>query len=141
VLRKRSFGVSPETRLSVAAYEPAVTERVYRLLSEAAAEALETGYAVAADAVFLRPDERDRIGKIAAEKGVRFTGLWLEAPPEMLARRIHGRENDASDADVEVMRRQAGLDPGPMAWRRVDARGELADTIARAHAILSADAT
>jgi hypothetical protein len=141
VLRKRSFGVSPETRLPAAAYEPAMSERVYRMLSAEAAETLAGGYAVLADAVFLRPEERQAIGEVARSKGVAFTGLWLEAAPESLARRIEGREQDASDADVEVMRRQAALDPGPIGWRRIDAGGGIEHTVEQAREILAADAT
>jgi aminoglycoside phosphotransferase family enzyme/predicted kinase len=139
VLRKRSFGVSPETRLPAAAYEPAVSERVYRMLCEESAETLESGYAVLADAVFLRPEERADIGKVAAEKGVRFTGLWLEAEPDLLARRLQGRRNDASDAGVTVMRAQSSFDPGRIPWHRIDASGDLANTADQAQAILDAE--
>ena len=141
VLRKRSFGVAPETRLPAAAYERAITERVYRALGDEAAETLAGGYPVLADAVFLRPEERSAIEEVARAKGVRFTGLWLEATPEMLARRIESRERDASDADVDVMRRQSMLDPGPITWHRVDAGGDSERTAERASAILAADAT
>ena len=141
VLRKRSFGVSPETKLPAAAYEPAVSDRVYRLLYREAAETLSAGYAVVADAVFLRPEERDAVAAIAREKGLRFTGFWLDAAPEILARRIEGREKDASDADVAVMRRQTALDPGPIAWHRIDAGSDLSLTVEQARRILASDAT
>jgi hypothetical protein len=118
-----------------------MSERVYRMLSAEAAETLAGGYAVLADAVFLRPEERQAIGEVARSKGVAFTGLWLEAAPESLARRIEGREQDASDADVEVMRRQAALDPGPIGWRRIDAGGGIEHTVEQAREILAADAT
>jgi len=141
VLRKRSFGVAPETRLPAAAYAPEVSERVYRRLYEEAAETLAGGYAVVADAVFLRPDERDAIGKVAGDKGSPFTGLWLDASPEVLARRIQDRGKDASDADVGVMRRQTALDPGPIAWHRIDAGGDLSRTLEQARAIVSRPST
>jgi hypothetical protein len=141
VLRKRSFGVAPETRLPPAAYAPEVSERVYRGLYEEAAETLAGGYAAVADAVFLRPDERAAIGAAAADNGVRFIGLWLEASPEALAERIHGRGKDASDADVGVMRRQTALDPGPIAWHRIDAGGDLSRTLEQARAIVSRPST
>ncbi|HEV3175309.1 MAG TPA: AAA family ATPase [Stellaceae bacterium] len=141
VLRKQYFGVSPETRLPALAYERAATEQVYRSLCEQAAETLAGGYAVLADAVFLRPDERHAIGEVARAKGVRFTGLWLEAAPDRLARRIQSREHDASDATVAVMRRQAALDPGPITWHPIDAGGEIERTTEQARSILVADAT
>jgi aminoglycoside phosphotransferase family enzyme/predicted kinase len=141
VLRKRSFGVPPETRLPAAAYAREVSERVYRGLYEEAAETLAGGFAVVTDAVFLRPDERYAIGAVAAAKGIRFTGLWLEASPEVLARRIQGRGKDASDADVGVMRWQTALDPGPIAWHRIDAGGDLTRTLEQARAIVSGPPT
>ena len=141
VLRKRSFGVSPETRLPAAAYENAVTEQVYRRLDAESADALSSGYAAIADAVFLRPEERHAIEGAAVGKSVRFTGLWLDAAPEILARRIEGRGKDASDADVEVMRRQSALDAGPIAWHRIDAGGDLSLTVEQARRILASDAT
>ena len=141
VLRKRSFGVSPETKLPAAGYEAAVTEQVYRGLCEEATKALSGGYAVIADAVFLRPDEREAIGGIARDKGIPFAGFWLEAEPETLARRIEGRENDASDADVTVMRRQTALDAGLMKWHRIDAGGDLSRTAQQVRAILTSNPT
>jgi aminoglycoside phosphotransferase family enzyme/predicted kinase len=141
VLRKRGLGVAPETRLPASAYGREATKRVYRTLCGEATETLAGGYAVLADAVFLRPEERQAIGEVAAVKGVRFTGFWLEAAPELLARRIEGRKNDASDADVAVMRRQTTLDPEPITWHRIDAGGDLSRTAERVRAILEADAT
>lgn len=140
VLRKRSFGVSPETRMPAAAYEREVTERVYRALCEEAARTLAGGYAAVADAVFLRPDDRRSIGEVARAEAVRFTGFWLEATPEILARRIESRERDASDADVEVMRRQATLAPGAITWHRIDAGVDLERISEQARTILAADA-
>jgi len=141
VLRKRSFGVSPETPLPASAYERAVTEQVYRALYEEAAQTLDSGYAALADAVFLRPEERQAIAEVAVHKGIRFDGLWLEAPPDQLARRIESRTNDASDADVAVMRKQTTFDPGPIAWHRIDASGDLARTAEQARAALAAAPT
>ena len=141
VLRKRAFGVSPETRLPETAYERAMSNRVYRLLYDEAAETLHGGFAAIADAVFLHPSERHAIGEVAAASGIRFSGLWLEAAPELLTSRIEGREQDASDADVAVMRRQTALDPGPISWHRIDAGGGLSRTVEQARAILTGDAT
>ena len=140
-LRKRSFSVTPETRLPASAYEHEATERVYRALYDEAQETLAGSYAVLADAVFLRPEERHAIEEVAGGKGVRFDGLWLEAPPEHLARRIEARKNDASDADVAVMRRQLTLDPGRIAWHRIDAGGDLARTVEQARVVLAREPT
>jgi predicted kinase len=67
---------------------------------------------------------------------VAFTGLWLEAPAAILEERIAGRRGDASDATVEVLRRQLAYDLGPIAWHRVDAAADPAAVAARAAAVL-----
>jgi hypothetical protein len=137
VLRKRAFGVAPETRLPPEAYDRGTTDRVYRELCSEAAEALAAGYAVIADAVFLRPDERQAIAEAGRSAGTPFTGLWLEASPELLARRIAARTDNASDADVEVMRRQLDLDPGTVTWTRIDAGQDEASTAAMVRDLLA----
>jgi len=139
VLRKREFGAAPEVRLPPTAYGPETTERVYRSLCVVAAEALAAGYAVVADAVFLRPEERQAIAETARAKGVPFIGLWLEAPPDLLAHRIEARRNDASDADVEVMRRQLGHDSGTVTWARIDAGTDASATAAMARSLLGSE--
>ena len=53
-----------------------------------------------------------------------FAGFWLEAPLGLLRARVAGRGADASDATVEVLERAAAADPGPVAWRRLDAAGD-----------------
>ena len=58
VIRKRLFGVAPETRLPTSAYAPKVSHRVYETLREKAAAALAAGYSVIIDAVSLKPEER-----------------------------------------------------------------------------------
>ncbi|HZU87809.1 MAG TPA: AAA family ATPase, partial [Stellaceae bacterium] len=106
VMRKRLFGVSPETRLPAEAYGAAVSERVYERLRREAAATLAAGYSVIVDAVALRPQERQSFAALAAAAGVAFSGLWLEAPPEVLAARLDARRGDASDASVAVLREQ-----------------------------------
>ena len=39
----------------------------------------------------------------------------------VLEERVAGREGDASDADIAVLRRMAPSDPGPRGWLAVDA--------------------
>lgn len=127
VIRKHLHGVAPETRLPKSAYDEASNERVYRALYEAAADTLRDGYCAIVDAAFLRPTERAAVAATAAAAGVAFTGLWLEAPPDTLRQRIARRERDASDADLEVLRLQLGLDPGPIEWATLAADGSLRD--------------
>jgi predicted kinase len=53
-----------------------------------------------------------------------FAGFWLEAPLDVLRARVAARVGDASDATVEVLERAAQADPGPIAWRYLDAAGD-----------------
>lgn len=130
VIRKRLFGVAPETRLPPEAYDTATTARVYAALDTEARAALTAGYAAIVDATFIREKERAAIARTAERAGVPFVGLWLQAPEAVLAARIAARRGDASDADRAVLARQLRLDLGAMDWSRIDASGESAATLA-----------
>ncbi|WP_376092273.1 AAA family ATPase [Roseomonas sp. CCTCC AB2023176] len=123
-VRKRLAGVGPEDRLPPEAYAPERSAAVHAELFALAEAALRGGHAVVTDAVFLDPAVRAGVEAVAAGAGVPFRGLWLEARMDVLETRISGRRGDASDATVEVMRRAAAVDPGPMNWHRLDASGD-----------------
>lgn len=131
VLRKRLMGVAPESRLPAEAYAPGVSQRVYASLAEEAGRLLKLGASVILDAVFDRPQDRAWPAALAKAAGVPFAGFWLEAPAEFLEARLRARLRDASDATVEVLRKQLARDPGRIEWHRLDARSEPA-SIARA---------
>jgi hypothetical protein len=121
VARKALFGVEARTRLPAAAYAPEVGARVYRRLLRRASAILASGHAAILDATFLAAEDRRAARALADRAGVPFTGLWLDAPDAVLAGRIAARQDDASDADIAVLRRQrAALDPPPD-WERLDA--------------------
>ncbi|MFD1103587.1 MULTISPECIES: AAA family ATPase [Sphingobium] len=131
VLRKRLAGVRPEAPLSREAYNEEASARVYGELERLAGDALDAGYAVIADAVFAREAERTSIGRLAARRGTTFDGIWLEASPSQLERRVETRRGDASDADVTVVRQQASYAIGELdGWLRVDAGGQRAASAA-----------
>ena len=121
VIRKRLFAVAPETRLPPTAYTSQVSRRVYQTLRRKAAEALAAGYSVITDAVCLKPSERQSFVAVAEAAGVPFAGLWLEAPPATMDRRLRARRHDASDASPEVLQQQLQQDPGTVEWGRIDA--------------------
>ena len=122
-IRKRLAGVSLDERLPPAAYTQDVSARVYQTLLDLTQRAADASQSVVVDAVFARASERDEVAAIALAAGVRFDGLWLEAPADVLRARVAGRTGDVSDADVAVLERQLGYDIGAMGWRRLDVRG------------------
>ncbi|MEM7123275.1 MAG: AAA family ATPase [Pseudomonadota bacterium] len=136
VLRKRLFNQPFESPLDQAAYQPAVTRKVYEKANALAEALLAAGWPVVADAVYANKDERDGIEAIATKNGVPFTGLWLNAPLSALRTRVDQRHGDASDADGAVVARQAERDLGAVAWRCVDASGLPAETLARAKTVI-----
>jgi predicted kinase len=101
-----------------------------------AATILSAGHSVIADAVFADEAERDAIEASAKRSGAAFCGLWLEAPVDEMERRIEGRSRDASDATVEVLRRQQKYDLGRITWRRIEAGDGLTAVAARARATI-----
>ncbi|CBS91206.1 AAA family ATPase [Azospirillum lipoferum] len=137
VLRKRLCGVADTDRLPEDGYAPAVTERVYAELYRRAAAVLAAGHAVVVDAVSARPEERRRLAMVAADSGVRFDGIWLDAPLTARAERVANRRNDASDATAEVVERQESYDLGTIDWTRLDAGRVAADVLDEARASLA----
>ncbi|WP_430913995.1 AAA family ATPase [Methylobacterium sp. sgz302541] len=123
-IRKRRFGVAAETRLPAEAYRSVVSDAVYAELDAAAGRIAGLGHGVVADAVFGRPEERARIAASAVAAGVPFTGIWLDADPERLLRRVRERTGDVSDATPEVVAEQLARSPGAIAWTRVPADTE-----------------
>ena len=121
VIRKRLCGVDPLTRLDASAYTTEMSRRVYETMAERAAEVASRGQAVVIDAVFADPSERRRVETLAAASGIRFVGIWLDAPENVLLTRLAGRRADPSDADAAVVRAQLSHDPGPIAWHRLQA--------------------
>lgn len=140
VIRKRRAGVEATARLGSESYTPAANRAVYDALIASARSVAEAGHAVIVDAVFAKPAERAAIEEAARAARVPFTGLWLEAPHAQMAARIEARRGDASDATVEILRRQFGYNLGVMSWHRVDASDTAEATAARAQALVgSAD--
>jgi aminoglycoside phosphotransferase family enzyme/predicted kinase len=119
--RKRLFGVGELDPLPAEAYEAEQSDRVYERLRTLAAIGLRAGQSVVVDAVHRREDERHAIAAVAAAGGVRFTGLWLDAPATTLRDRVAARRGDASDATPAVVDAQAAQDLGALTWDRLDA--------------------
>lgn len=137
VLRKRLWGVDPETRLPPDAYAPAVTAAVYARLVRWTEVLARAGRAVVVDAVSASPQERAALADAARLAGAPFCGLWLEAPMGIRCRRVSARAPDASDADAGVAAAQEEYGTGVLAWHRVAAGGDMAEVLARAREFLS----
>ena len=119
------------------AYRKEVSRRVYDALTERAAALIGAGQAAIVDAVFLDPDERAQIERVAADAGVPFQGLWLSAPEDVLVRRVSARRGDASDATTDVLRQQLAADPGTLTWPRLDVSEPPERVAERARELLS----
>ena len=119
-LRKHLMGVSIHDRLGPEGYTPEMGQRTYQAVTETCAALLAAGHSAVADAVFARPEERAAIEAVAAQAGLRFDGLWLEAPPDLAAARIRERKANVSDATPEVLTHQLTYDLGPITWTRID---------------------
>ena len=121
VIRKRLFGVAPETRLPAHAYAAEISRLVYETLRQRAAAALASGYSVIIDAVSLKPEERQSFVAAANAAAVPFSGLWLGAPGSVMEARLRARRHDASDASPEVLTQKLRQDAGAIDWIVLDA--------------------
>ena len=122
VIRKRLFGVAPETPLGPEGYTPSANRDVYAALVATVRTTLAAGYSAITDAVFANVDDRAAIEQVARDMKVPFVGLWMEAPPEVLRSRVSLRTGDASDATVEVVDRQLSRASTVVGWSTIDSR-------------------
>lgn len=129
-VRKRLCGVAPLDRLDASAYTPDVSQRVYATMLEDVDRAVRAGQAAIVDAVFARPDERKAVEDLARRAEVPIAGIWLHAPADTLLARVENRRDDPSDADAGVVRQQAKMALGAIAWHPIDA-GKTGTVVAR----------
>ena len=139
VERKAMFGIEETDHLPASAYSSDVTRDVYERVIDKARIALRAGQAVLIDATFAASTERRAAAAAAAELGVAFAGLFLDAPLATRLERIASRQVDASDADAEVARRQSAEPLAEKGWAAVDASGSFSDTTALARTRLHGD--
>ncbi len=136
-IRKQLAGIPPLAPLPPAAYTPQSGAQIYICILNRARTALRAGHSVIADAVYARTEERTALEAVANEMSVPFQGLWLDAPPEILASRVGARSGDASDATADIVRQQLEYDTGRIGWARIDAGGTQEATRANAKAYLA----
>lgn len=130
VIRKRLFGCAPTEHLPTAAYRSEVSALVYRTMLNRADEVLRAGYPVILDAVNDRAEDRQAITALAQRLSVPMRGLWLDVPEDVMAERIAGRTNDASDATETIMVAQTRKGHGALGtWEAIDAGGSAGATL------------
>ncbi len=136
VARKQHFQVDETERLPADAYRPQVNAIVYRILTGQAEQILAQRHSVILDAVFAKPAERRAIADAARKLGLPFAGLFLVSDLATRASRVEHRSGDASDATVDLVKRQEDYDVGQLDWHVIDASGTPAQTLRRAKAAL-----
>jgi aminoglycoside phosphotransferase family enzyme/predicted kinase len=132
LIRKELAGVDPLTRLPPSAYSGESSEQVYGEMLARARKVLAQGLPAIVDAAFLKATERCAAAEIAKAAKVDFYGLFLTATPEIRARRIGQRRDDASDVTEDVALRQEEIDTGSIDWPLIDAAGTPEQTQSRA---------
>lgn len=112
VERKRLYGLAPEQSsagVPGGIYTREASARTYGELLARARCVLEAGFAVLADATFLRRAHRADFIALADALGVPCRILAFDAPEAVLRERVARRKavgDDASEADVAVLERQ-----------------------------------
>lgn len=129
IIRKQLFEVAETDRLPASAYQPEVTQQVYRVLVERAGRILAQGHSVIVDAVYAQDTERAAVARAASDLNLSFKGIFLTADLATRMKRIGQRVNDASDATAQLARIQDEYDVGPMDWSVVDASGTPEQTL------------
>ncbi|MFO7757678.1 MAG: AAA family ATPase [Roseovarius sp.] len=129
--RKAMHHTAPDQPLPPEAYSAEVSARVYAEIARRAGALLADGVTVIADAVHDRAEDRIRIARVAADAGVPFHGVWLEADPEALHARLRRRDPGASDADAEVLDDQLARAPQKVDWQTVSTGGPVTHSLTR----------
>ncbi|MCK9395355.1 MAG: AAA family ATPase [Methylobacter sp.] len=108
--RKRLFGYRPEDQTGSGIDDGVYTQeaglKTYLHLKDLAKAVLEAGFPVIIDAAFLKTGQRDLFRQLAADCGAPFHIITFQASDQELCRRISQRQNDASEATVDVLHRQ-----------------------------------
>lgn len=112
LVRKELLGLEPTERAAQAAYDPAVTEQVYRELGRRAAAAAAAGAPVIVDATCLRRGDRDVLRAALGAYAAHAVFVECVAPAAEIDARVAARSGDparVSDADADVVERQRAL--------------------------------
>jgi uncharacterized protein len=110
VERKRLFGypaqASTNSGIDSGIYTQEAGEKTYNHLAKLAKVVLDAGFSVIIDAAFLKAKQRELFRQLASECKVKFTIIDFQAAEETLCERIKQRQNDVSEATVDILFRQ-----------------------------------
>ena len=121
-------------------YTPAERRRVYTELFSRAHDAIDSGRSVVLDGTFRNRADRERAVELAAEAGATLGVVVVDCEAPVVESRIAARENDASDADIEVYRDfRKRYDSVRLPHATIDNSGTMAATRAQAMALLGDD--
>lgn len=111
--RKRLYGIHSQHRVTEAEkrrlYSTEMTQATYQRLLESCQSALQAGLSVVADATFLQAKSRQNFIALAQSFGLPYLVVCVEPDAKQAAELIkqrHQRNDDPSDANVEIMQRQ-----------------------------------
>ncbi len=136
VVRKKIMNLDPLEQLGSEGYRSEVTTQTYEEIRHQAKQVLDQGHAAILDAVHDNAEDRAAAGQVAQVTGCRFVGIWLETPTATRRERVMSRGPDASDADADVVNRQARTDPRPLDWRRINTDRPMETVIAEIASLL-----
>jgi len=138
VLRKTLLHHDPMAPLPAAGYTPEITAQTYAAMRAQAAGVLAQGHSVLLDAVHSDPADRQAAQDLAENSGFAFLGIWLTSSTKTRLSRVSSRGPDASDADADVVRKQAVVDPGPVGWHHIDTDRSVNATVQSVTTLLAA---
>ncbi len=123
IIRKNLFHINPYQRAPSHAYSEAAHALTYSEMQAKAFAHAKRGGIVIVDATHLDPASRVTIEAMAMKASAKFTGLWLQAPRDVLLDRLKRRiyeEGNVSDAIPQTLMLQLQFDPGPIEWHIVN---------------------
>ncbi len=129
ILRKQRFQVAETDKLPASAYRPEITQHIYEILAQRAAQIISQGHSIVVDAVFAHETERTAICAAARKLNIRFIGFFLVTDLATRLSRVGRRERDASDATPEIAGLQEKYDIGAIDWVVIDASGTPEQTL------------
>jgi predicted kinase len=110
VIRKGLFDFNADEQtgsaLADGIYNDEATELTYRRMQEIAATIIDADFTVIVDATFLLESQRRALLELETDPVCNKVIIQCEVPTAELRKRIVERENDPSEANLEVLERQ-----------------------------------